>query len=81
MGGAEVKEEGVESEDGVGNPAGNTPTPPNAGVGVSTRRTSYVMVSEQNRDVSSTSTHLFSPPFFFFIKFGVLHSLSGPAVD
>uniref|UniRef100_G3PBQ2 SET domain containing 5 n=1 Tax=Gasterosteus aculeatus aculeatus TaxID=481459 RepID=G3PBQ2_GASAC len=47
-GGAEVKEEGVESEDGAGNPAGNTPTPPNAGVGVSTRRTSYVMVSEQN---------------------------------
>ncbi|XP_077948381.1 histone-lysine N-methyltransferase SETD5 isoform X2 [Gasterosteus aculeatus] len=42
-GGAEVKEEGVESEDGAGNPAGNTPTPPNAGVGVSTRRTSYVM--------------------------------------
>ncbi|KAM8914813.1 histone-lysine N-methyltransferase SETD5 isoform 6-T10 [Spinachia spinachia] len=43
LGGAEVKEEGVESEDGAGNPAGNTPTPPNAGVGVSTRRTSYVM--------------------------------------
>ncbi|KAI4827868.1 hypothetical protein KUCAC02_031230 [Chaenocephalus aceratus] len=43
VGGAEVKEEGGESEDGAGNPAGNTPLPPNTGVGVSTRRTSYVM--------------------------------------
>uniref|UniRef100_A0A8C2WJV2 SET domain containing 5 n=1 Tax=Cyclopterus lumpus TaxID=8103 RepID=A0A8C2WJV2_CYCLU len=43
VGGAEVKEEGVESEDGAGNPAGNTPTPHNAGVGVSTRRSTYVM--------------------------------------
>ncbi|CAJ1051954.1 LOW QUALITY PROTEIN: histone-lysine N-methyltransferase SETD5 [Xyrichtys novacula] len=43
VGGADVKEEGVETEDGAGNPIGNTPTPSNAGVGVSTRRTTYVM--------------------------------------
>ncbi|XP_049422107.1 histone-lysine N-methyltransferase SETD5 isoform X2 [Epinephelus fuscoguttatus] len=43
VGGAEVKEEGVESEDGAGNPSGNTPIPHNTGVGVSTRRTTYVM--------------------------------------
>ncbi|XP_029288458.1 histone-lysine N-methyltransferase SETD5 isoform X3 [Cottoperca gobio] len=43
VGGAEVKEEGGESEDGAGNPAGITPIPQNTGVGVSTRRTTYVM--------------------------------------
>lgn len=53
MGGAEVKEEGGESEDGAGNPAGNTPLPPNTGVGVSTRRTSYVMVSDHLCDDGS----------------------------
>ncbi|XP_059184681.1 histone-lysine N-methyltransferase SETD5 isoform X2 [Centropristis striata] len=42
-GGSEVKEEGVESEDGAGNPAGNTSSPHNTGVGVSTRRTTYVV--------------------------------------
>ncbi|XP_022601021.1 SET domain-containing protein 5 isoform X2 [Seriola dumerili] len=43
VGGADIKEEGVETEDGAGNPTGNTPTPHNTGVGVSTRRTTYVM--------------------------------------
>ncbi|XP_044031147.1 histone-lysine N-methyltransferase SETD5 isoform X2 [Siniperca chuatsi] len=43
VGGAEVKEEGEETEDGAGNPAENTPIPQNTGVGVSTRRTTYVM--------------------------------------
>ncbi|XP_028430802.1 SET domain-containing protein 5 isoform X1 [Perca flavescens] len=43
VGGAEVKEEGVESEYGAGNPAGNNPIPHNTGVGISTRRTTYVM--------------------------------------
>ena len=43
-----MKDEGVESEDGAGNPAGNTPVPQSTGVGVSTRRTTYVMVSERN---------------------------------
>ncbi|XP_017292617.1 histone-lysine N-methyltransferase SETD5 isoform X2 [Kryptolebias marmoratus] len=38
-GGAEVKDEGVEAEDAAGNP---TETPSLTGVGVSTRRTSYV---------------------------------------
>ncbi|XP_019124727.2 SET domain-containing protein 5 isoform X4 [Larimichthys crocea] len=33
VGGADVKEEGGETEDGAGNPAGNTPTPHNTGVG------------------------------------------------
>lgn len=49
VGAADVKEEGVETEDGAGNPAGNTPTPHNTGVGVSTRRTTYVMVSERTK--------------------------------
>ncbi|XP_041811519.1 histone-lysine N-methyltransferase SETD5 isoform X2 [Chelmon rostratus] len=43
VGGSEIKEEGVETEDGAGTPAGNTPIPHNTGVGVSTRRTTYVM--------------------------------------
>ncbi|XP_045931116.1 histone-lysine N-methyltransferase SETD5 isoform X3 [Micropterus dolomieu] len=43
VGGTEVKEEGVETEDGAGNLAENTPIPHNTGVGVSTRRTTYVM--------------------------------------
>nr|XP_019942035.1 PREDICTED: SET domain-containing protein 5 isoform X4 [Paralichthys olivaceus] len=43
VGGTEIKEEGVETEDGAGNPAGNTPIPHSTGVGVSTRRTTYVM--------------------------------------
>ncbi|XP_070758521.1 histone-lysine N-methyltransferase SETD5 [Enoplosus armatus] len=42
-GGADVKDEGVETEDGAGNPAENIPIPHNSGVGVSTRRTTYVM--------------------------------------
>ncbi|XP_071349600.1 histone-lysine N-methyltransferase SETD5 isoform X3 [Trachinotus anak] len=43
VGGAEIKEEGVETEDGPGDPTGNNPMPHNTGVGVSTRRTTYVM--------------------------------------
>nr|XP_046237983.1 histone-lysine N-methyltransferase SETD5 isoform X4 [Scatophagus argus] len=53
VGGAEIKEEGVETEDGAGNPAGNTPIPHSSAVGVSTRRTTYVMVSERNQFASS----------------------------
>lgn len=55
-GGAEGKEESVETED----TAGNTPIPPNAGVGVSTRRTTYVMVSNEEQAVSLGS----SPSFY-----------------
>ncbi|CAG5984615.1 unnamed protein product [Menidia menidia] len=43
VGGAEVKDEVVEIEDGAGNPAGNTSISHSTGVGVSTRRTTYVM--------------------------------------
>lgn len=44
-GGAELKDEdGLENEESAaGNPAGGTPTP-SSGVGVSTRRTTYVVV-------------------------------------
>lgn len=42
--GAELKDEdGLENEEAAGNPAGGTPTP-SSGVGVSTRRTTYVVV-------------------------------------
>ncbi|XP_033999610.1 histone-lysine N-methyltransferase SETD5 isoform X2 [Trematomus bernacchii] len=61
VGGAEVKEEGGESEDGAGNPAGNTPLPPNTGVGVSTRRTSYVMEVPSIEEKTSSPT-LPAPP-------------------
>ncbi|XP_044205074.1 histone-lysine N-methyltransferase SETD5 isoform X2 [Thunnus albacares] len=53
VGGADVKEEGVETEDGAGNPAGNTPIPHNTGVGVSTRRTTYVMEAPSIEDKTS----------------------------
>ncbi|XP_018523033.1 histone-lysine N-methyltransferase SETD5 isoform X3 [Lates calcarifer] len=43
VGVTEIKDEGVEAEDGAGNPTGSTPLPHNTGVGVSTRRTTYVM--------------------------------------
>lgn len=43
VGAAEVKEDSVETEDG----SGNTHIPHNTGVGISTRRTTYVMVSER----------------------------------
>lgn len=59
MGGADVKEEGVETEEGAGNPAGNTPAPHNTGVGVSTRRTTYVVVSERK--------HLYPVHLFFVL--------------
>lgn len=55
MGATDLKEEGVEAEDGAGNPTGNTPTPHNTGVGVSTRRTTYVMVREGAQPVGSVS--------------------------
>ncbi|XP_041635937.1 histone-lysine N-methyltransferase SETD5 isoform X2 [Cheilinus undulatus] len=55
VGGAETKEEGVETEDGAGNPAGNTPTPSTAGVGVSTRRTTYVMDPPSIEEKPSTN--------------------------
>uniref|UniRef100_A0A3Q4HL21 SET domain containing 5 n=1 Tax=Neolamprologus brichardi TaxID=32507 RepID=A0A3Q4HL21_NEOBR len=41
IGGAEVKEEGLETEDGAGNPTGNSSIPQHTGVGISTRRTTY----------------------------------------
>lgn len=47
----------METEDGAGTPAGSTPVPHNTGVGVSTRRTTYVMVSERNQIVSSVSVN------------------------
>ncbi|XP_074482918.1 histone-lysine N-methyltransferase SETD5 isoform X2 [Sebastes fasciatus] len=56
VGGAEVKEEGVESEDGAGIPAGNTPIPHNTGVGVSTRRTTYVVEAPSIEDKTSSPT-------------------------
>ncbi|XP_039859007.1 histone-lysine N-methyltransferase SETD5 isoform X2 [Simochromis diagramma] len=43
IGGAEVKEEGLETEDGAGNPTGNSSIPQHTGVGISTRRTTYVV--------------------------------------
>ncbi|KAM6927631.1 histone-lysine N-methyltransferase SETD5 [Xenentodon cancila] len=43
VGGAEVKEECVETEDGLKNPAGNTSLSVGTGVGITTRRTTYVM--------------------------------------
>ncbi|KAF3689371.1 SET domain-containing protein 5 [Channa argus] len=52
VGGAEVKEEGT--EDGAGNPTGNTPIPNNTGVGVSTRRTTYVMEAPCSEEKSSS---------------------------
>lgn len=52
MGGAEVKEECVEPEDGAGNTSGgNTPMPHNAGI--STRRTTYTVVSVREEVTSS----------------------------
>ena len=66
--GAEVKEdEGVENEDG----AGNAPILHNSGIGVSTRRTSYVMVSKRNHFVSSTALNL-----LFFVLFVVVFCVS-----
>lgn len=73
MGGADVKEEGVETEDGAGNPAGNTPIPHNTGVGVSTRRTTYVMVSDRKLVVSSVSVHLLFLLFWWCIY--LIHSV------
>ena len=58
MGGTEIKEEGVETEDGAGNPTGNTPIPHSTGVGVSTRRTTYVMVSEGIQVVNNISVNI-----------------------
>ncbi|CAN9512157.1 unnamed protein product [Ophioblennius macclurei] len=43
VGGTEVKDEGVDIEAGAGNPRGSTALLYNTGVGVSTRRTTYVM--------------------------------------
>lgn len=49
----------MENEDGAGNLSGNTPVPHNTGVGVSTRRTTYVMVSKRNESVESCEIFLF----------------------
>ncbi|XP_062271779.1 histone-lysine N-methyltransferase SETD5 isoform X2 [Scomber scombrus] len=60
VGGADVKEEGVETEEGAGNPAGNpagnTPATHNAGVGVSTRRTTYVVEAPSIEDKTSLTS-------------------------
>ncbi|CAB1459028.1 unnamed protein product [Pleuronectes platessa] len=53
VGGTEIKEEGVETEDGAGNPTGNTPIPHSTGVGVSTRRTTYVMEASSIEEKTS----------------------------
>ncbi|XP_028263070.1 SET domain-containing protein 5 isoform X10 [Parambassis ranga] len=45
VGEMEIKEDGVETDDGTGHLAANTPIAHNAGVGISTRRTTYVMES------------------------------------
>uniref|UniRef100_UPI0037E7FA67 histone-lysine N-methyltransferase SETD5 isoform X1 n=1 Tax=Semicossyphus pulcher TaxID=241346 RepID=UPI0037E7FA67 len=55
VGGAEAKEEGVETEDGAGNPAGNNPTPPVAGVGISTRRATYVVDPPSTEEKTSVN--------------------------
>lgn len=49
----------MENEDGAGNPTGGTQTPNSSGVGVSTRRTTYVVVRE-----ISQSTAVFCFVFF-----------------
>ncbi|XP_023810826.1 SET domain-containing protein 5 isoform X2 [Oryzias latipes] len=41
-GGVEVKPEGVETENGAGNPSGGSTAPLNVGVGITTRRTTYI---------------------------------------
>lgn len=70
--GAEVKEdEGVENEDG----AGNAPIPHNSGIGVSTRRTSYVLVSKRNHFVSSTALNLLFL-FVCFVSLYLIYTLS-----
>ncbi|XP_029357559.1 histone-lysine N-methyltransferase SETD5 isoform X2 [Echeneis naucrates] len=53
VGGAEIKQEGTETEDGVGNSIGNTPMAHNTGVGVSTRRTTYVMDTPTSEEKTS----------------------------
>lgn len=52
----------MENEDGAGNPTGGTHTPNSSGVGVSTRRTTYVVVRE-----ISQSTAVFCFFFSFFL--------------
>ncbi|XP_035486114.2 histone-lysine N-methyltransferase SETD5 isoform X5 [Scophthalmus maximus] len=53
VGGTELKEDGVETEEGAGNPTGNTAPPHGTGVGVSTRRTSYVMEASSIEEKTS----------------------------
>lgn len=64
-GGAELKEEdGLENEEAAaGNPAGGTPTP-SSGVGVSTRRTTYVVV----RNIQPVYSCFFSSYFVIYDK-------------
>lgn len=50
----------MENEDGAGNPTGGTHIPNSSGVGVSTRRTTYVVVREISQ---STAVFMF---FFLF---------------
>lgn len=67
MGGADGKEEGVETEDGTG----NTPIPQNTAPGVSTRRTTYVMVGNRKQVVSFESVVKF---------YSLMHSLIGSVI-
>ncbi|XP_072239118.1 histone-lysine N-methyltransferase SETD5 isoform X2 [Leuresthes tenuis] len=55
VGGAEVKDEGVETEDRAGNSTGNTSISHSTGVGVSTRRTTYVMEALPTEEKTSLS--------------------------
>ncbi|RVE72699.1 hypothetical protein OJAV_G00043560 [Oryzias javanicus] len=41
-GGVEIKPEGVETENGAGNPSGGSTAPLSVGVGITTRRTTYI---------------------------------------
>lgn len=52
----------MENEDGAGNPGGNAPLPHNTGVGVSTRRTTYVVVSKTNESALRSVSSLALPP-------------------
>uniref|UniRef100_A0A8C9XDG2 SET domain containing 5 n=1 Tax=Sander lucioperca TaxID=283035 RepID=A0A8C9XDG2_SANLU len=66
----------LEVEFGAGNPAGNNPIPHNTGVGISTRRTTYVMVSKRKRVVSSVYVHLLVfDLFYLYILFQEVPSI------
>ncbi|XP_041835734.1 histone-lysine N-methyltransferase SETD5 isoform X2 [Melanotaenia boesemani] len=61
VGGAEVKDEVVDTEDGAVNPTGNTSVSHSTGVGVSTRRTTYVTEPLPVEEKTSSSPSLPAP--------------------